>query len=996
MIFHAAHRRALTFTTSLVALATAAGAAPVMAQTASPGDAPSNIPQSSVEPESARTPNQTGGSDIVVTGSRIRRPDYETASPIVSLSAVTIQQSGTTNLTDFLTGYPALIGSSTSNQNSGDRAGIGQTGINLLNLRNFGTQRTLVLVDGRRHVSGVEGSEDVDINTIPQDLIDRVDVLTGGASAIYGADAVTGVVNFVLKKNFEGITARAQAGISEHGDAGQKLFTITAGKNFADGRGNIAIAYEYGLNDRYTTQDRDYLTGANSVSFRRNPNYVTNTPGSYYVIPTRDARYVDTARNGAVDVTFDGIPEFTGTGKVYDRGSILPGNAYAVGGDSTSLADYGNDLLPRVERHVANLVTHFDVSPALTIFAEGKYAQTNSYSLAQPTFDYYLFVPQDNPYIPGSIRAAIDPANGGVLVTRDNFDLGQRGENIRRETYRGVIGARGDLADDLHYEVSYVYGQTDVTAHYVNDRYTDRFLDSIDVVTGANGQPQCRVTALGTAAAIATGASVTPVSFEANQCVPLNIFGEGVASQAALNFIHASTTDRSRITQQVLSGSVGGDFRRLFSLPGGELSYSVGGEYRRETSSFTPDAIAQQGLTFTNALSPTSGKFNVKEAFAELDAPLLKDRPFFQLLDVAAAIRYSDYSTIGSTTTYKADLTWAPVRDVRFRGTYSYAVRAPNIGELFGGASQTFAFFDDPCTVNNRTLGTSSRASNCVSVLSAAGLSAAQIAAYEDPRSVNIAGTQSGNSALKAERARTWTAGVVLSPRFVPGFTASFDWYDIKLKDAINTVDPQQLAELCVDQPSIQNQFCSTIGRETGTGLITSFSVQPQNVANFQTAGLDVNLNYRLNTSKFGVFNLKVVGNYLNKLSFTGTPGAVATDDLRSTNEPKFQVNSDLTWVKGIFTLNYGLSWYDKTYRPGITPLILAGNANYIDPQYAFLKDRWVHDIYASVDVTKNFQFYGGVNNVADQKPDLGQASYPVESVGRFFFAGARVKLPKF
>jgi len=298
--------------------------------------------------------------------------------------------------------------------------------------------------------------------------------------------------------------------------------------------------------------------------------------------------------------------------------------------------------------------------------------------------------------------------------------------------------------------------------------------------------------------------------------------------------------------------------------------------------------------------------------------------------------------------------------------------------------------------VQNRSLGTATRAANCTTVLTAAGLSPAQIAAFEDPRSVNIAGTQTSNPNLKAERARTWTAGVVLSPRFVPGFTASFDWYDIKLKDAINTVDPQQLSELCVDQATTQNQFCGLIVREAGTGLITDFTIQPQNVASFQTAGMDVNLNYRLTTASYGVFNLKVVGNYLDKLTFVGTPGADPTDNLRTTYAPKFQASLDLTWVKGPFSLNYGLSWFDKTYRTGITPLILAGNPNYIDPKYAFYKDRWVHDIYASVDVTKNFQFYGGINNFANQKPDIGSSSYPVESVGRFFFAGVRAKLPKF
>lgn len=982
-------RLALAMSASLTALL---AAAPATAQAASPGDAQSNIPQSSVEPDSAKTAD----TEVIVTGSRIRRPDYETASPIVSIDANTVQQAGTTNLTDFLTGYPALIGSQTSNLNSGDRAGIGATGLNLLNLRNFGTQRTLVLVDGRRHVSGVAGSQDVDINTIPEDLLERVDVLTGGVSAIYGADAVTGVVNFILKKNFEGFTARAQAGISQKGDAGQKLLTATYGKNFADGRGNIALAYEYGLNDRYTTADRSYLTGANSVAFRRNPNYVANTPGSYYLIPTRDSRYADTARNGAVDIDFDGIPEFTGTGKGYNRGTLLPGNAYSVGGDSTRTADYGNDLLPLVERHVVNAVAHFDFSPAFQMFAEGKFAHTRSYSLAQPTFDYYLLIPQDNPYIPARIASRIDPENGGVLVTRDNFDLGQRGENIYRNTWRGVIGARGDINEATHYEVSYVFGQTNIISHYVNDIYTDRFYAAIDAVRGTNGQITCRantVSGYTPDQPYNSTRTYTATTFAPGTCVPLNIFGENVASQAALDFIHANTTDHSRVVQHVVSGNLSGDFRNVFSLPGGELGYSLGAEYRRESSSFTPDPIEAQGLTFTNKQSSTTGSYDVKEVFAELDAPLVKDVPLVHLLDVAAAIRYSDYSTIGTTTTYKADLTYAPTRDFRLRGTYSYAVRAPNIGELFGGQSQTFAFFDDPCTVNNRTLGKATRAANCQVVLAAAGLSAAQIAAYEDPRSVNIAGLTGGNAKLKAERARTWTAGIVLTPSFVKGLSASFDWYDIKLKDAINTVDPQELAELCVDQANTQNQFCNSIQRQSGTGLINGFTVGPQNVASFQTAGLDANITYRLTTAKLGTFNLRVTGNYLNRLDFVGTPGAVATDDLQTAYSPKFQATSDLTWSIGAATLNYGLQWFDKTLRYPATTY--AGNPNYVAPQYKYYKARWQHDIYLSFDVNKQFQFYTGVNNVGNQKPDIGAASYPIESVGRYFYAGARVKIPK-
>ena len=1014
---------------SLAALATGY-AANAHAQTAAPGAYPSNVPAPSNQAAGAcevgkgvanpscgqiitGADGSNGGAssdrEVVVTGSRIRRPDYETASPVVSLDSNTLQQSGTTNVTDFLTGYPALIGSSTSAQNSGDRAAIGETGLNLLNLRNLGTQRTLVLVDSRRHVGGVPGDASVDINTIPSDLIERIDVLTGGASAIYGADAVTGVVNFVLKHDFQGITARAQAGISQEGDAGQRLLSVTAGTNFGGGKGNVALAYEYGMNDRLEARDRDYLRGTNAVSFNRNPAYVANTAGSYFRVPLTDLRFADTARNGAVDVNFGdflatstgSIPDFTGTGAIYDRGRLLPGNGYTVGGSSTSLADYGNDLLPQVERHVANALGHFDFSPALTIFAEGKFALTRSFTVGQPSFDYSLFIPQDNPYIPASIRAAIDPSSG--RRARNSGQLSISDSAVSSSTARRIDLSSAQEAisnDSTHYEVSYVFGQTDVVNHFVNDQYSDRFYAAIDAVRGPNGQITCRTNLPG---GVTTDQPFNPTrtingsTFLAGQCQPLNIFGEGVASQASLDFVRADTTERSRLVEHVLSGSLGGDFRNLFSLPGGEVGYSLGAEYRKESSSFSPDIIEQRGLTFSNKLSPTKGSYDVKEVFAEVDAPLLKDRPFFYRLDLAAAIRYSDYSTIGSTTTYKFDATYAPVRDARLRGTYSYAVRAPNVGELFSGASQDFIFFDDPCTTANRALGTGTRAANCAVSLGAAGLTPAQIAGFEDPRSINVAGIQSGNLNLRPERARTWTAGVVLQPQFVPGLTASFDWYDIKLKDAINVVDAQELAELCVDQPTTANVFCSSITRQQGTGLINGFSVLPQNVAERVTAGLDANVTYNFVVAALGRFNLKLVGGYLNKLSFVGTPGALATDRVRYPNSPKFQANGDLTYSRGSFTFNYGVSWFDKTYRTvGSTQIdagVIAGNPNYIDPRYAYYKDRWVHDVYASIDVDKDFQLYAGINNVANSRPSYASSLYPVSAVGRFLFVGARAKL---
>lgn len=942
-----------------------------LAQTAAPTT--DTTPASDAETAAPR-------SEIIVTGSHIRKPDYETASPTVAITSELIQQSGTTNLTDYLTSMPSLVGSLTSRDNSGDRAGIGYTGLNLLNLRNLGTERTLVLVDGRRHVASVEGSAAVDINTIPEDLIERIDVLTGGASAIYGADGVSGVVNFVLKRNFEGVTGRVQSGISKYGDAGQRFASITAGHNFGGGQGNIALSYEFSDEDRLDAHRR---IDNNFTSMSYNPDYDPSVAGSYYRVPQRDVRYAWTSRKGAVDVDFDGIPDYLGTGAAYNHGTDLLYGNYTQGGDDTRTTDYMNDLRPSTTRHVFNLIGHYEFSPALEVFAEAKYANIIAYSLAQPTFDYYMYIPSDNPYMPASIRAAVDPSLGGVLVTRDNFDLGQRGERIKRETFRSVIGARGDLGDGFHYEVSYVHGQTAIVNHFVNDRYTDRWNAAIDVVTDpSTGQPTCRVNVDPEAASALT--------FKPGECVPFNVFGEGQSSRAALDWIRADTTEHSRITQDVVSAQFSGDTRSFFNLPGGAVGFALGAEYRKETSRFTPDPLEQEGLTFSNQLLPAYGKYDVKEVYGEIDLPLVKDKPFAEILDISGAVRFSDYSTIGTTTAWKVDATWAPIHDIRFRGTISTAVRAPNIGELFGAASQTYAFFDDPCSAANRTLGKAPREANCTTLLQQAGLSADQIANFAGNGNVSIPGIQSGNSGLAPEKAKTWTAGIVLQPSFLRGFQASLDWYSITINQAINTVDGQQLAELCVDQPSLDNPFCAAISRASGTGYIDGFTVSPQNVANFKTSGLDLNLTYNLNAGNVGTFVFRLIGSYLNKLTYVGTPGAEATDDLGQAYSPRWQAFGSVNYIKGAFTLAYNVSWFDKTMRFAKDRY---QSASYVAPEYAWYKERWVHNVQASFAMSKTFEFYGGVTNVFDQKPDLGSILYPTEYIGRSFYAGARFKM---
>lgn len=959
------------------------------------------------------------GEAIVVTGSRIARPDFRTPNPVVSIGAQQIEEAGTTNLTDFLTGYPALVGSSTRADNSGDRAGIGATGLNLLNLRNLGISRTLVLVDGRRHVAGLPGDQAVDVNTIPNELVDRVEVLTGGVSAIYGADAVTGVVNFVMKTDFEGIAANGQFGVSEHGDAEQYYGAITAGTNFSDGRGNVAIAYNYGKENRLRTRDRGYLSGTRRVGFYRNPDDPENFDSSLGpdngipdFIPLADIRYFDTAREGGIDLDFDGFPDVfvNGSGAVtpFDPGSFVP-NFYQQGGSATLVSDYGNDLLPDVERHVVNLLTHYDFSPSFTLFAEAKYAHVKSFSLSQPTFDYYLYLEPDNAFIPDELRGSF-ALNDGALMNRDNFDFGQRGENITRETFRTVIGARGDVTSNLRYELSYVFGQTKVTNRLVNDIYSDRFyaaLDAVDEGEYLNGTPNGNIVCRASLdpdwfpnqpfVTLFSDPPIrqlfAPTTFSPSSCVPLNLFGENAASQEALNFLRTDVTDHSKITQHVVTGILSGD-TGSFELPGGPIGFAIGAEYRKEKSNFVSDPIARDGLTYTNAVNPTRASFDVKEAFAEVRLPILDGVPLAERLEVSGALRLSDYSTIGSTTTWKVDAAWAPIRDITFTGSYSQAVRAPNIGELFDGGGETFEFITDPCIQSELQNGTEFRVANCATVLSALGV--ADPATFTDPRSTNIRGFQGGNRDLREETAKTWTVGTIIQPQAIPGLSLRADWYDIKIENAINFVTPEEAAQLCVDQATLDNPFCPLIERsnQDGTrGLIVDFTVIPQNVANFRTAGLDVNFNYTLRTEKAGTFTLQVVGNYLDRLEFIGTPGAPVTDTRGEAFAPKYQATLDLSWATGPLKLNYGLQWFDKTSRFGNQET--AGNPDIAEKKYLFFKERWQHDFYASYDIMEEVTLYGGVNNFTNERPALGSLTYPNDAVGRFFYAGVKMKFDK-
>jgi iron complex outermembrane receptor protein len=953
--------------------------------------APGALAQQNAPPEAAD--DDVPMDEVVVTGTRIRQSELGFANPVTTFSADTIAQSGKTDLADFLAQTPALVGSTTGDLTAGSNPGFGEVGLNLLDLRHLGVDRTLVLVDGRRHVAGLAGSAAVDTDSIPTDLLEAVDVLTGGASAIYGADGVSGVVNFRTKKDFDGISVRAQSGLSARGDGDNNFLALTAGKNFSEGRGNVAIAYEYSGDQRVNDQDRAYLRAPRASELAQNQDDLDDDPNLPDNIPYNDIRYADSAPNGAVDADFDFAPDFEGNGSAYDRGFLLENSGgYTQGGSSTPVNGYQGDLFPKLDRHLVNLISHFDVSDSLTFSAEGKYVRSRAFSVAQPSYDFYLFMTPDNPYMPDEIRDAIVPgaaaayfedpdAPDGVLLTRDNYDLGVNAEDTTRETLRGVLALNGTVSDTLRYEASYVYGETKSRIVTVKNRIEDNWLAAIDAVSDPiTGVPVCRRSLDPSADDYIAG------------CVPYNIFGNGIRNQGAADFVNIDSVSNTKVTQQVVSGSMSGELGAM-KLPGGSIGFAFGAEYRRETSDSVPALEIQDGSTWSGPITPSYGSFDVKEVFAEVNLPVLKDARFADNLSFGAAARLSDYSTVGQTSTWKVDAVYAPVRSLTFRGTYAQAVRAPNIAELFSPETTTFNFITDPCDINELNNGTSTREGNCADLLTGLGIDPTTFLPSNTTQATLFTeGIYGGNRELSEETATTWTAGLILRPEFASGLSVALDWYDIEIEDAINTPEAQEVAQLCVDNPSLDNPYCGGINRDPDTGYIVGFTVRPDNVASFRTAGLDVSINYQIDTESLGGFHVQLVGGYLDRLEFISVPGAEVDNDLEEQYFPKFSATMDVSWTRGPLTLAYGLNWFGKTDR--FTRETLAGDPDYSDPRYFKVKQKWDHEINAAYDINDQVNVYAGINNLFDEKPAFGygsNSSYPISAMGRYFYAGVRV-----
>jgi outer membrane receptor protein involved in Fe transport len=961
---------------------------------------------------------------IVVTGTRIQRPDFEFSNPVVSTTAEEISNSGQTNLLDYLQTVPSLNNSLNAIEGF---PSAGLSGIDLLNLRNLGTNRTLVLVDGKRHVPGLGGSGSVDVSSIPTDLVERVDVLTGGASAIYGADGVSGVVNFIMRDDFEGARFRVEAGApSEEGQETQ-FASATWGANIGT-QGNIAASIEYSNETLLRCRQRSFC--ADEVRFVTNPD--TTVYGPYSRIPLDNLVWFSSGRGGAVDTdgdiffaNFDGNTDaawnygthFLPTEDIYNGGYDI-GFTYGQGGSGTRTAAYTETMVPAVERVNVNLFGHYDFSDAAQFYSQLKFVRSTADDPLQPTFDYGYAISLDNPYIPTNIRAdAVTNGQDAVYVTRDQFDLGVGGESLERETLRGVFGLKGDLSDFVAYDVSFVAGELREDLNQFNSRYEDRFAAAIDVVdpdgAGPLG-PTCRIN-VDEAGYLASFNLVdreantglpnyqSPLSFQPGECVPLNTFGEGNASAAAVDWVMNDLHTQTRIVQQVFTAALNGNFGAFLALPGGPIGWAGGAEWRRETLTATPERDAQIGVTQAGPVPVTKGAYEVSEAFAELSLPILRDVFLARELTLDWAHRYSDYSSAGSTNTYKFGLTWSPIDDLTFRGTTAEAVRAPNIGELYAPVGTTFQFIVDPCRPDQWALGPDPalRQTNCATLLTTAGV--ADPSTYADPfAAFTKIGHAGGNPNLGVETAVTQTLGVIYRPGFVDDLTLSVDYYDIDLGNAIQLVAAQDLADQCVDAPSVNNVFCAAITRQVGgggAGGIVDFEQLPFNVASFTTRGIDFTVAYRLDPTNWGMgdigtFDFRIVGNNTLELEFVPLPGAATDDDLgeslssdgTTTNAPEWQVNFDVTWEIGPWTTHYGYNFTNDLLRYENNQY--AADPMRVDPRYKYIDGLSVHNVQLRYELNDGVEFYVGANNLG-YDPPAATTAYLTDPNGPFYYVGA-------
>lgn len=1056
----------------------------------------------------------TAVEEVVVTGSRIRRDPTNSPTPLIQVSRDDVVVTGQASVIDVLADIPALSGSLVPEDTTG--SGLNDGGLSLLNLRDLGTGRTLTLVDGRRHVGSNGAGLSVDVDTIPRLLIQNVEVITGSNSALYGADAVSGVVNFVLRKNFDGLEIDGTAAqINQDGQLNRRLSAL-AGRNFLDGRLNVYASAEYEKNDEVRDSQVDWRKKA-WVLLNNDSDVANNRPdGVLDNILISDARTLSIGPVGGITVLANSLrpsanpndPDIPfqscstaiapmsancfaiepGNSFIYDQagaarnpsfGTFRDENGFQrvtnIGGDGLNPnTDFSQgSRLPRSVNYRFQGGVNFDITEDLQFFTEAKYVKEETFDEGQQTFFDIGILPVaagvnpswfsnssfnvglDNAYLPTNVRNAIlantrtpitayNTATGAITTTAAVSDVRARHSLFgplrtqlnEKELKRFVAGFRGSKDDfgfihNLSYELGYTYGELK-NKNFERGVNAPRFkfaadavVDTAGIVNGKPGEVVCRVQVLDKQGATIRddarssrdGKTVnyvkgTAAYEEISNCKPFRVFGPGGMTQDAANYLLAEINVQEKNVQQDALGFVSGELWDFWGA--GRIGLALGAEWRREET----EAIGRSASTGDRILFMNTGpdfptaSYETKEYFGEFRLPLLRDLPFAKTLEIGAAYRNSEYTTIGKTETYNFNLLWRPIQDVMFRATTGKSVRAPTLGETFRPPTQTFATITDPCdarVITNLTDAKikANREKNCVAL----GI----------PTGTNIiytstpAGKNAGNPFLKPEKSFSVTASMIITPRFWPKSTFVFDYYDIEIKDVIAAVSAQTAANQCVSGEVLNAGICATLTRtgSVGSGTTPAYGIidfiqGSVNYARTTNRGIDFQFLYRTDIEDiigkdWGRVNYRLSGNYLfEQHDFTNISNpSEHTDFETGLGLPRVRFSSRVSWeVNEKLAITWNADWQASQWLSNGTRPFDVDDMK-IDPdnreaRYYSTRPFVQHDFTVTYSPRERLVLRGGVVNAFDREPDrwLGNStSDNFDLFGRRFFLGFNYKM---
>ncbi|MBO9378386.1 TonB-dependent receptor [Sphingomonas histidinilytica] len=921
-----------------LALPLIAIASPAGAQVASPA------PAAAAESDTRYDDNR----EITVTGSRLRT-GFTAPTPVTAIGDAQIESRALNTVAELNYEIPQLR----INQNIGRSSEpVGQ---NVADLRALGSARTLLLLDGRR-LAATSPFGGIDTNIFPVSLINGVEVVTGGASAAYGSDAVAGVINFSIDKNFEGLKVDASYGQSKYDDFHRPVISAAAGKSFLDDRLHVTVAGDFFRNTGQTRVASRPWGRRNSVLFNNLGYTPTNGQTKNFIA------------DGATfsRMTFGGLIVAPATSPLYGiqfgpNGTPQPfvyGNrintVFQLGGQGDSIEDEGN-IMPRITRYSGYGRLSYEASDSLSFWSELLWSRVEVQSDLAPNYDSgTLTIRRDNAFLPTSIRDIMTANNiPSFSFGRMNLEDGFSENNSVTRAMRYAAGAEGKFGDGWSWDAFVQRSDNRFRQESVNNRIQANWFAGVDsVISPLTGQPVCRINA------DASTANDNPA------CVPINVFGVGSISQAALDWYRGTSFYAAKMRQNAAGLNVAGT---PFATWAGDVSLAFGGEYRRETINSVSDAVSLVSGWRSINQQPFSGKLNVKEVYAEVGVPLAKDARFAKSLELNGAIRYADYSSSGGVTTWKVGLNYSPISDIRFRGTLSRDIRAANINELFSGRNQVINTIVDP----------RDNVANFVTQLTG------------------------GNPALDPEKADTKAVGVVLQPGFVPGLSVSLDYYSIKIKDAITSVPAQTIVDNCLKLGI--DSFCPFVELD-GAGKISRVTATLINTQTVKTSGVDFEAAYRRPVEWFGqsdgTIGARLLVTYVHDLKLTTSGvtidyvGDLATD---YSGQPRWKANFDLTYAGGPLKLGayvryIGSGKFRSFY---IDDVDLPADQNHV-------KGRAYVDLSAAYKITDAIELYGKIDNLFNNAPPIipnnivqptVSNSQMFDKIGRFYVAGVRLKL---